>query len=92
MVEPTCHPQENVFFILVIFNFLLVCVLASERNEMVGNWLMTFFSLTCPGITWFHKFSLKKRSHRPLRCINLIYIEDADFVMMTRQLGNKTVK
>ena len=27
-----------------------------------------------------------------MRCINLIYIEDADFVMMTKQLGSKTVK
>ena len=25
-----------------------------------------------------------------MRCINLIYTEDANFIMMTRQLGNNT--
>ena len=39
-----------------------------------------------------YKFSLKKRSHWPIRCINSIYIEDGNFEMMTRQLGSKTVK
>ena len=52
----TCHWQEKVLLILVIFNCLFECVLASERNEMVENWLMTFFSLTCPGLT----FTVKK--------------------------------
>ena len=27
-----------------------------------------------------------------MRCINLIYTEGANFIMMTRQLGNNTVK
>ena len=27
------------------------CLFASERNEMVENWLMTFFALTCPRLT-----------------------------------------
>ena len=52
MVQPICHWQEKVFLILVIFNCLFGCALASERNEMVENWPKTFFLLICPGLTF----------------------------------------
>ena len=85
MFQPTHHWQEKVFLVLVIFNCLFGSVLASERNEMVENWLRTFFTF----MSWIN---FKKRSHWPIRCINLIYTEGANFLMMTRRLGNNTVK
>ena len=35
----------------VFFGCLFGCVLASQRNEMVENLHMTFFSLACSGLT-----------------------------------------
>ena len=47
---------------------------------------------SCP-VKWTKsKLFLKKRSHWPIRCMNSIYTEGANFITMTRQLGNNTVK
>ena len=83
MFQPTCHWQEKVFFILVIFNCWFGCVLARERNEMVENWPITFFSLSCPGLTCMVLYVklTKDLCHWSIRCINSIYTEGANFII-----------
>ena len=52
MVQPISHNLAAKCFSYLGDFQLLGCVLASERNEMVENWLMAFFSLICPGLTF----------------------------------------
>ena len=69
---------------------LLVWMCSSRWKKWNGRKLA--YDIFSTYMSWINLFSfisffLKKRSHWPVRCINLIEIEDADFLMMTRQLG-----